>query len=473
ILPVPYISFPLSDKRKSGLLPPTLGIDSVNGLEYSQPYYWNIAPNRDATLEAALITKRGVRAGGEFRYLEPTYRGRLLGDVLPSDRLRDRNRWSYALEHSASVGTPVGGIGVNLNIRRVSDDNYWRDLGRGTQGDTQRLLPADALFTWGGGDQHLMLRTLRWQTLQDPLAPIVPPYDRLPQLQWRYTPSQLGMGLDASVELDTTHFHSDRSLTLQPNAQRSYALAQISRPFLWPAGFVTPRLQLHATSYQFDTPIANGARSASRALPTFSLDSGLVFERDARFFSRNFVQTLEPRAFYTYTPYRDQHLLPVYDTAANDFNFATLYTENAYGGQDRIADNNLLTLGLTTRLLDPDTGAEAARFGLAQRLRFSDQNVTLPGEPLVQERLSDIMVGAAVNWTPQWGFNSTVQFNPKTRRSERSTIGARYQPAPFHVVSAAYRFQRNTSEQIDIGWQWPLADLWGGGSSPEAERASA
>ena len=473
ILPVPYISFPLSDKRKSGLLPPTLGIDSVNGLEYSQPYYWNIAPNRDATLEAALITKRGVRAGGEFRYLEPTYRGRLLGDVLPSDRLRDRNRWSYALEHSASVGTPIGGIGVNLNIRRVSDDNYWRDLGRGTQGDTQRLLPADALFTWGGGDQHLMLRTLRWQTLQDPLAPIVPPYDRLPQLQWRYTPSQLGMGLDASVELDTTHFHSDRSLTLQPNAQRSYALAQISRPFLWPAGFVTPRLQLHATSYQFDTPIANGARSASRALPTFSLDSGLVFERDARFFSRNFVQTLEPRAFYTYTPYRDQHLLPVYDTAANDFNFATLYTENAYGGQDRIADNNLLTLGLTTRLLDPDTGAEAARFGLAQRLRFSDQNVTLPGEPLVQERLSDIMVGAAVNWTPQWGFNSTVQFNPKTRRSERSTIGARYQPAPFHVVSAAYRFQRNTSEQIDIGWQWPLADLWGGGSSPQPEHASA
>ena len=473
ILPVPYISFPLSDKRKSGLLPPTLGIDSVNGLEYSQPYYWNIAPNRDATLDAAVITKRGVRAGGEFRYLEPSYRGRLLGDILPSDRLRDRNRWSYALEHSASVGTPIGGIGVNLNIRRVSDDNYWRDLGRGTQGDTQRLLPADALFTWGGGDQHLRLRTLRWQTLQDPLAPIVPPYDRLPQLQWRYTPSQLGMGLDASVELDTTHFHSDRSLTLQPNAQRSYALAQISRPFLWPAGFVTPRLQLHATSYQFDTPIANGARSASRALPTFSLDSGLVFERDARFFSRNFVQTLEPRAFYTYTPYRDQHLLPVYDTAANDFNFATLYTENAYGGQDRIADNNLLTLGLTTRLLDPDTGAEAARFGLAQRLRFSDQNVTLPGEPLVQERLSDVMVGAAVNWTPQWGFNSTVQFNPKTRRSERSTIGARYQPAPFHVVSAAYRFQRGTSEQIDIGWQWPLADLWGGGSSPEAERASA
>jgi len=462
ILPVPYISFPLSDKRKSGLLPPTIvPFDSVNGFEYSQPYYWNIAPNRDATLEAALIAKRGVSAGGEFRYLEPTYRGRILGDVLPSDRLRDRTRWSYTLEHNTNFDSPLGGIGIGLNIRRVSDDNYWRDLGRGTQSDTQRLLPADALVTWGSGDQHVMLRTLKWQTLQDPLAPIVPPYDRLPQLQYRYVPSQLGLGLDASIELDTTHFRSNSGLTLQPNAQRSYALAQISRPFLWPAGFVTPRLQLHATDYQFDTPIANGARSASRALPTFSIDSGLVFERDARFFSRDFVQTLEPRAFYTYTPYRDQHLLPVYDTAANDFNFATIYTENAYGGQDRIADNNLLTLGLTTRLLDPDTGAEAARFGVAQRVRFSNQDVTLPGEPVVQDRLSDLMVGAALNWTPQWGFNSTVQFNPKTRRSIRSTVGARYQPAPFHVVSAAYRFQRDSSEQVDIGWQWPLADLWG------------
>ena len=477
ILPVPYISFPLSDKRKSGLLPPTVGLDSVGGFEYLQPYYWNIAPNRDATLEAGLISKRGIRMGGEFRYLEPTYAGRLLGDVLPSDRLRGSTRWSYAIEHSANVATAIGGIGVNLNIHRVSDDNYWRDLGndlnhRG-QSNTQRLLPADAQITWGAGDQHVMLRSVKWQTLQDPLAPIVPPYDRLPQLHYSYTPSALGAGLDASVELDTTRFRSDRSLTLQPNALRSYALAQLSRPFLWPAGFITPRLQLHATDYQFETPIASGARSASRALPTFSLDTGLVFERDAKFFGRNFVQTLEPRAFYTYTPYRDQHLLPVYDTAANDFNFATIYTENAYGGQDRIADNNLLTLGVTTRLLDPDTGAEAARFGIAQRVRFSDQEVTLPSEPVVQDRLSDMMVGAALNWTPQWGFNSTVQFNPKTRRSVRSTIGARYQPAPFHVLSAAYRYQRGSSEQIDVGWQWPLADLWGLGTAVQPASSQA
>ncbi|WP_370807167.1 LPS-assembly protein LptD [Simplicispira lacusdiani] len=471
LLPIPYISFPLSDKRKSGLLPPTVGLDSVNGFEYAQPYYWNIAPNRDATLQAALMAKRGLQLGGEFRYLEPSYQGQLRADILPSDRVRDRTRWSYALQHSGVIPSAVGGLGLNLNLHRVSDDNYWRDFARGSQQLTQlaqRLLPGDAQLSWAGGDFSMQVRALKWQTLQDVTAPIVPPYDRLPQWQWRYVPTQLAGGFDARVELDATRFQADRSRTGQPNAQRSYALAQISRPFLAPAGFVTPRLQMHASHYQFDSVLANGARSASRVLPTFSVDSGLFFERDTQYFGRAFLQTLEPRAFYTYTPYRDQSLLPVYDTAANDFNFATIYTENAFGGQDRIADNNLLTLGVTTRLLDPATGAEAARFGVAQRLRFSDQQVTLPGVPAVSERLSDVMLGAGVTWTPQWSMDSTLQFNPKTGRSIRATIGGRYQPGDYRVLSMAYRLQRGTSEQVDVGWQWPLDGLWGGKGAESA-----
>ena len=460
ILPIPHISFPLSDKRKSGLLPPTISIDSRDGVAYSQPYYWNIAPNRDATLRAALMTKRGANLGGEFRYLESTYKGVISGDLMPTDRLRDRKRWSISAEHQGMIASPIGGLGLDINIKRVSDDNYWRDFGRASEPLRQRLLPADATLSWNAADTGITLRTVKWQTLQDVTAPIVPPYDRMPQLQWRYAPASLG-GFDASVELDTTRFQTARIFTSQPDAQRSYAMAQVSRPFLAPAGFITPRLQVHATQYQFDAPLANGDRSASRALPTFSLDGGLVFERDATFFGRAFLQTLEPRAFYTYTPYRDQSLLPVYDTAANDFNFATIYTENPYGGHDRIADSNLLTLGVSTRLIDPDTGAEAARFGIAQRVRFSDQNVTLPGGTPVSERLSDVLLGAGITWTPQWGFDSTVQYNPKTGRSIRSTIGARYSPGNYRTVSAAYRFQKDNSEQIDIGWQWPLNDLWG------------
>lgn len=474
VLPIPYITFPLSDKRKSGLLPPTIGLDSRDGVAYMQPYYWNIAPNRDATLRAALMTKRGANLGGEFRYLEPSYSGQFSGDVMPSDRLRDRTRWSVSAQHQGTFATDIGALGLNINVNRVSDDNYWRDFGRASEALRQRLLPGDATLSWGANDMSATVRTLKWQTLQDVNAPIVPPYDRLPQLQWRYAPSQLGGGLDASVELDTTRFQAARALTGQPNAHRSYAMAQVSRPFLSAGGFITPRMQVHATQYQFDTPLANGDRSAARALPTFSLDSGLVFERDASYFGRAFLQTLEPRAFYTYTPYRDQSRLPVYDTAANDFNFATIYTENAFGGNDRLADNNLLTLGVSTRLLDPATGAEAARFGIAQRLRFTDQLVTLPGAAPVSERLSDLLLGAGITWTPQWGFDSTVQYNPKTGRSIRSTIGARYTPGSYRTISAAYRLQSGTSEQIDIGWQWPLDALWGGdkGSSAEAGRGS-
>ena len=463
ILPIPIVSFPLSDKRKSGVLPPTFGLDSVNGVEVTLPYYWNIAPNRDATVFPTLMTRRGVNLGGEFRYLEPGYNGQVRLDVMPDDRLRQQTRWGYAYTHQGSLTGalfPDSGVGLSLNLNRVSDDNYWKDFTRGSASLTQRLLSSDVTLNWSTWGFSNTVRALKWQTLQDVASPFTPPYDRMPQVATQYTRSNIG-GFDFSFNADYTRFQSDRLLTGQPNAQRAFALAQISRPWQTSSGFLTPKLQVHTSSYQFDTPLTNGAVSANRTVPTFSLDGGLVFERDARYFGRALRQTLEPRAFYVYTPFRDQSSLPIYDSGATDFNFANIYTENAFVGNDRISDNNLLTLGLTSRLLDPDTGAEAARFGIAQRLRFKDQNVTLPGGAPVADRISDVLLGAALNWDPQWTFDTTVQFNPKTRRSERSTIGARYSPGNYRVISAAYRFQKDLSEQLDVGWQWPINDLWG------------
>ena len=464
ILPVPALSFPLSDKRKSGLLPPTVGLDNLNGFEVTQPYYWDIAPNRDATFSPTLMSKRGVDLGTEFRYLESTYRGEVRANVMPADQLRNRDRWGYHARHEGAVTLPgFGASGLSLNLNRVSDDNYWRDFSRGRDSLTQRLLASDGVLSWGSSNGRWVAqaRALKWQTLQDVDAPIVPPYDRLPQLMTRYTRQDLPGGLESSVEFDTTRFQSDRALNNQPNANRSFVLARIERPWQAPGWFFTPRVQLHSTQYNFDGPLADGSRSADRTVPIFSLDSGLVFERPASYLGRSFLQTLEPRAFYVYTPFREQSLLPNYDSGYNDFNFATIYTENAFGGNDRIADNNLLTLGATTRLIDPATGAEAARFGVAQRLRFKDQRVTLPGTPPVSERLSDILFGATLNWDPKWALDTTVQYNPKINESERITLGGRYNPGNYRVVSAAYRLQRGLSEQVDIGWQWPLNDLWG------------
>lgn len=463
ILPVPAFTFPLSNRRKSGILPPTFGLDNVNGVEVTVPYYWNIAPNRDATITPTLMSKRGIDLGADFRYLESNYQGEVKGNYMPGDKLRNMSRWGYSLTHSGILETglrSVGNLGVSLSMNRVSDDNYWRDFTRVSPGLTQRLLPNDLNVSWSSGNFSSSLRMLKWQTLQDVASPITPPYDRLPQLVMRYARLNVS-GFDVAVDADATQFESNRLLTNQPNARRLFSQVEVSRPWVSPAGFITPKLRLHATNYQFDSALTNGKTSASRTLPTFSVDSGLVFERDTAFFGRAFRQTLEPRAFYVYTPYRDQSALPNYDSGINDFNFATVYTDNAFVGNDRISDSNLLTVGVSTRLLDPDTGAEAARLGIAQRLLFKDQRVTLPGSTTVAKGFSDVLVGASLNLDPRWSFDSTVQFDPDTRRSVRSTIGGRYSPGNYRVVSAAYRLQRGLSEQLDVAWQWPINDLWG------------
>ena len=481
ILGWPYFSFPLTDARKSGLLPPTLNIDNISGLEVTLPYYLNIAPNLDATLYPTLMSKRGVDLGAEVRYLQPTYAGLVRGAFLPSDPLRDANRWGYTAQHnqnlSGSRAAFGGSAGLYLNLNRVSDNDYWRDFPRATASLTTRLLASDAVYNWGQGPWSVSAGAYTWQTLQDVDAPIIPPYDRLPSVAVRYGRSDAQVanlsGVDWSVLTEYTRFQSVPGLTGQTNGDRALTVAEISRRFQAPGWFVKPRAQLHATQYSFDSALANGSRSESRVLPTLSLDSGLIFERDASYFGRGFTQTLEPRAFFTWTPYRDQRLLPNYDSAANDFNLASIYTENAFGGNDRISDTRAVTVGVSSRLLDPDTGAEVVRLGVAQRYLFRDQNVFLPnstglagGDP-INERLSDILLAARVQWSPRWLTDANVQYSPGNRESVRTTLSGRYTPSNFRVLSAAYRLQRGSSEQFDVGWQWPLSDLFGEPAGPE------
>ncbi len=468
ILATPVFSFPTGNKRKSGLLPPTFNVDSTSGLMVNQAYYFDIAPNRDATFSPTLMSKRGIELGGEYRYLERDYWGRLRGTFMPGDELRQRDRWSYALEHDGRLNTglaAIGSVGFSLNLNRVSDDNFWRDFPKIGVAAPQRLLTNGAVVSWGQGYFTSAIRALKWQTLQDPLSPIVPPYDRLPQVAAAYTrvnaPIAGVKGFDWSLSGDFTRFSANRLLTGQPNSDRAVGIAQISLPWNMLSGFITPKLQLHATTYRFDSALDNGNLSASRIVPTYSLDSGLQFERKANFFGRDFKQTLEPRAFYVRTPFRDQSALPNYDSGLNDFNFATIFTPNAFVGNDRISDSNLLTLGMTSRLLNPDSGAEAVRVGVAQRLRFSDQKVGLPGSLPVTDRISDVLFGTSINWDPRWAFDGTVQYNPKLKVSERSTFGVRYNPGPYRVISASLRSQRDISNSVDVGWQWPINDLWG------------
>ena len=475
VMAVPSISFSLNDQRKSGVLAPVFGVDSVSGTQVTAPYYWNIAPNRDATLSPTVMSKRGVNLGTEFRYLETAYNGRLRYDYLPGDQLRQMDRWGFGYQHQGFIPTgssTLGNLGLTLNLNQVSDDNYWRDFPGTNPSLTQRLLPSDATLNWAKGEYAASLRTLKWQVLQDVTSPIGRPYDRMPQITAKYTKLDQA-GFDMTLDGDLTQFQADTSLlgaptmfnasgasVVQPNAQRNVVLGQISRPWIGAAGYVTPKVQWHTSTYQFDTPLpSNAASSASRTVPTFSLDSGLVLERNANLWGQSFTQTLEPRLYYVNTPYVYQGYLPNYDSGANDFNFASIFSDNAFAGQDRIADNNLLTAGVTTRLLNPITGAETAKFALAQRLRFANQQVTLPGGTYAKEGWSDILLGAGVNWDQRWLLDSTVQYNPTDQKSVRSTVGARYHPGNYRVLNLAYRFQREASELADIGWQWPLQNI--------------
>lgn len=464
ILAAPAMSFPLSDKRKTGLLPPTIGLDSTSGFTYSQPFYWNIAPQYDATIAPTLMAKRGLDLRSQFRYLGENYTGQIRYNLLPSDRIRDEDRWGLRIKHDAQYASELPGasrIGLHLNYNEVSDHNYWRDFTDFKENDwSQRLLPRDFKIDWRDGGYSGLLRVTKWQTLQDADSVILPPYNRT-QLAMRYArPDVAASGLDVDFGGDVSHFWGDRALTGQPNADRAVLTARASYPWRTPGGYVVPSVKLQGMAYDFDRPLAGGRNSANVVVPTFSVDSGLVFEREASLFGRGYTQTLEPRAYYVYTPYRNQSFLPVYDTAANDFNFASIYTDSPYSGNDRVVDNNLLTIGATSRLIDPDSGGEAARFAIAQRLRFDTQRVTLPGESDVSDKLSDLLAGASVNWNAHWSSNATVQYNYDEKRSVRTTLGAAYSPGNYRRVSAAYRLQRGFSEQLDLNWQWPLDDLW-------------
>ena len=467
ILAAPSLTFPLDNSRNSGFLAPLIGIDSVSGIEISSPYYWNIAPHRDATFTSTVMSKRGLSLDSEFRYLESENQGQTRFNVMANDLLRQRSRWGLSSQHTGEIDmgyVGLGRVGMNVNINRVSDDNYWRDFPKTGLSSTQRLLPASGSLKWSQGDFSMMAQVLQFQTLQDISSPITPPYNRSPQIMGRYDKRELN-GFDFSLTADTTRFEADYSQipggtsSSLRNGQRSFAAAQLSRPWLSSWGFVIPTVQLHATRYQFDTALVNGHLEANRLLPTFSLDTGLIYERDASFFGRGLRQTLEPRAFFVKTPYKDQSALPTYDSGAVDFNLTAIYAESPYVGQDRIADNHLVTLGVNSRLFDASTGAELARFGVAQRFRFSDQRVRLPGELPVGSGFSDILVGAGMRLNNRWSFDSTVQFDTQTHLSTRSTLTTRYNPSPYKVINTAYRFTRNQSEQIDLGWQWPLRDF--------------
>lgn len=471
ILAAPSMSFPLSSARKSGWLPPNIFLDSRSGLEAGVPYYWNIAPQRDATFTPFVMTKRGVGLDSEFRYLEPEHAGRINVDLLPSDRVFGQSRWSFKLNNDGRLGD----WRYRLKSERVSDDDYWKDMSRRVESQTQRLLASDFTLnrqrelSWGVIDTYA--RVQRWQTLQgtDALVQFDTPYQRSPQVGIRVTtaadeavldsfrPWGRKARLEGGLELEYNRFDLPGSaLAAQARGgQRVHALGHVAAPLGGEAWWFIPRASFNAAAYDLDRPQADGRTRMSRVIPTVSIDHGWVFERDTTLFGRDYRQSLEPRLFYVNTPFRDQANLPNFDSAPKDFNFDSIYTDNPFSGVDRVSDLHALSVGATSRWISASQGEEILRLGVVQRFLFRDQRITPDGQPVTQ-RFSDLLLAAAAHLDEKWWADGTMEFNPETNRSVRSVLRARYSPGAFKTVSVAYRFARTQSEQVEVAWQWPI-----------------
>ena len=478
IVALPSLSFPLGDQRKSGWLPPSINIDNRSGVEISVPYYWNMAPNRDATLAPRVITRRGLALDAEFRYLQPENEGSLAVDWLPDDRVAKRSRHAFRWLHDGRLGDGSGpGMFSGLRYRfdgvRVSDNDWWKDFPDAGRSLTTRLLPvrASAELPFRFADSTAFAarglayaRLVSWQVLQSDESFISSPYQRRPQLGARLE-GQAG-NWQYSVETEFNRFTlpgSDAQGTGRPEGDRVHLLGSLQTTLRGEGWWITPRMALNAAAYDTAGTRPGQPARAQRSIPSVSVDAGMAFDREAGFFGRRYQQTLEPRMLYVNTPYRAQAQLPNYDAAAKDFNFVSIYTDNSFSGVDRVADAHQITAGVTTRLLDDASGAEALRLGLVQRYLLREQRVapqadgSADGPPLTQ-RFSDALLIGSTSVLPGWTLDAAIQYSPEFSRSVRSILAARFSPGPFRTVGATYRLARGLSEQLELGWQWPIGN---------------
>ncbi len=470
ILYTPWIDFPLDGGRKSGFLSPTFKSGS-SGTEFAIPYYWNIAPNYDATITPHFNTKHGTMLGAEFRYLQPDYYGTIYTEQLPNDPTTGGSRFAWNAMHRQTLAP---GLTFGYDYNYVSDVNYFKDFGDRYTIATNTNLLRQAWFnygmSWEGGNANTLLRMQRYQTLEDPIIPADQPYARVPQIA--FTANQkLPEGFSANLQSELTRFSHP---TLQ-SGDRFVAYPSVSWNFDRSWGFLKPKIGVHYTTYSLDDMGSTGTQGKhiTRTLPIFSTDSGLYFERDAQLFGEEHVQTLEPRLYYVYIPARDQSAIPNFDTSENDFNFSQMFSENRFSGSDRINPANQVTAAVTTRFINSENGLERLRLMVGQRYYLNQTNINLAGQLTDNKDTgSDLLMSLGGDLTRDWRLDSSYEYNQELSKTERYNAQVRYNPEPGKSVSLRYRYGRyeqvgDTTQygplrQVDLAVQWPIARQWYG-----------
>lgn len=463
---LPYARFPIDDRRQSGFLYPSLGSSNNGGFDMTLPYYLNLAPNFDATLYPRLIWDRGLMLGGEFRYLTDTQRGKVEFTSLPHDRAANRERGYF---HFENYGVLSSHWGVSVNLNDVSDDRYFEDFGNTLTTVATSLLPSSAYLNGRGSWWSASIGGDRYQITDPSLSDLSEPYQRLPRATFEGEHDLAGplrVGLDGEfVAFHKSCTREGGSKVCPTNGQRLDLYPYLALPLEGASWFLRPELGVRSTRYDLDPgndAIAGSLSDTSpqRTVPIASVDAGLVFERDARLFGEDMLQTLEPRLYYLRVPYRDQSDLPVFDTQPISFDFGQLFRTNRYTGADRQTDANNLTLALTSRLLESDSGVERVAASLGQIRYFDDQRVQLPGQPPTDYAGSDYVGQLDLRLSERWRLSLAEQWDPNRDRSDLGTFSLQHRFGREGVLNLSYRYRRDFLEQADIAALVPLNERW-------------
>lgn len=497
----PYLSFPTSKARKSGFLMPTLGYSNVGGFDLALPYYLNIAPNVDATFIPHEYSRRGTMLGGELRYLTPHSTGLVGGNYLPHDRAfnefliskRDQypqlndvssDRWSFLFHDSTQIAR---NLQLNVNYQQVSDDYYLQDFSTNLAIITQNQLLRQGDLTYT--TEHWLLRGMlqSYQTLHPvDQSPVADAYDRLPQLvaQGNYSDLPLHGRLNLLGQYD--YFRWPNTLQPQPQGSRYHANPILSFPQLKPWGYITPEVQLVDNYYDLHSNFSSAENVVNHAIPRFSVDSGLTFERYSSLMGHAYTQTLEPRLFYLDVPYQNQSTVPAFDSAYMIFNTDQLTRTNRFSGFDRIGDANQLAYAATTRWMSEATGREVASVTVGQLRYFSDRRVRLCYAPdgictdngraanalgylSPIAKTSPIASRATYQLNQTWAASGDYVWDTYTHATNNGDVNLHYRPGVNQMLNFGYSYLVNGNDvyntssplhQATLAYAWPLNDKW-------------
>ncbi len=454
ILWVPWLSFPINDQRKSGLLIPKIAQTDNNGLELSQPFYWNIAPNYDLTLSPGYLSKRGAQLKGEFRYLQRINAGKLTFEYLPNDDQVNDNRYWLKYKHITRFSPHWS---ANINLNRVSDAQYFEDFGNSLNNAANRFLLSRASINRRGELWNFSIDADDFQVVDDEVSKNSEPYQRLPRVRFDGRLPENQLGIDLKLTSEWVRFERNLGIT----GSRLNLKPSLSMAFQGPAWYVEPKLSYQQIAYQLDNSDEFPA-SQDVGAPIISLNTGLLFERSVRFKSSGYTQTLEPRLYFLKVPFENQSDLPDFDTSDLDFTLGQLFRDNRFSGGDRIGDAEQASIALSTRLFSDDNNRELFSATVGQIHYFADRKVQLGNPAKDVDKRSAIIT--ELNWSPLKNLITSLgwHWNEVKNDTERSVLRFQYRWKEEGLVNVSYRYRKQRVEQADASLVYPISDRWNG-----------